>query len=208
MSPNIPFARPRGRRPSSEGPALDRDRLLHVLLDMARSGGIDALNIRSVALALGVSPRLIYNHVRDKEDMLALLTDEILRDRMPDLSAADWRTRLRTIATAVQRAYRDYPGSAAFILSRSANRIAQPNALRVREAIFEALRDAGLERHRQEEMLVLFSVIVLGNIVVAESLPSDERDMAMARERVEMAFGRGTDMLIQAIELGSIAGPA
>jgi AcrR family transcriptional regulator len=181
---------------------------VRVLLDMARSGGIDALNIRSVALALGVSPRLIYNHVRDKEDMLALLTDEILRDRMPDLSVANWRTRLRNIAIAVQRAYRDYPGSAAFILSRSANRLAQPNALRVREAIFEALREAGLERNRQEEMLVLFSVIVLGNVVVAESLPSDERNMAMARARVETAFGRGTDMLIQAIELGSIGGPA
>ncbi|MBA2933696.1 TetR/AcrR family transcriptional regulator C-terminal domain-containing protein [Sphingomonas sp. CGMCC 1.13654] len=174
---------------------------------MARSGGIDALNIRSVALALCVSPRLIYNHVRDKEDMLALLTDEILRDRMPDLSATDWRTRLRNIAAAVQSAYRDYPGSAAFILSRSANRLGQPNALRVRTAIFGALEEAGLDRHRQEEILVLFSVIVLGSVVVAESLPSDERDMAIARARAEMAFGRGTDMLIQAIELESIACP-
>lgn len=51
-------------------------------------------------------------------------------------------------------------------------------------------------------------MIVLGNIVLAENLPSDQRNMAMAHERVEMAFGRGTNMLIQAIELGSIAGPA
>jgi hypothetical protein len=57
-------------------------------------------------------------------------------------------------------------------------------------------------------MLVLFSVIVLGSVVVAESLPSNQREMAMARARVERAFGRGTDMLIQAIELESIAGPA
>jgi AcrR family transcriptional regulator len=181
---------------------------VRVLLDMARSGGIEALSIRSVATALGVSPRLIYNHVHDKEEMLALLTDEILRDRMPDLSAADWRTRLRNIATAVQRAYRDYPGSAAFILSRSANRLEQPNALSVREAIFDALEEAGLEKSCRDEMLILFSVIVLGNVVVAESLPSDERAMAMARARVETAFGRGTDMLIQAIEFGSTAGPA
>lgn len=47
---------------------------MRVALDMARSGGIDALNILSVAQALGVFPRLIYNHVRDKEDMFALRT--------------------------------------------------------------------------------------------------------------------------------------
>ena len=34
----------------------------------------EALNIRPVAQRLGVSPRLLYHHVRDKEAMLALLT--------------------------------------------------------------------------------------------------------------------------------------
>lgn len=198
-----PAARRRGRRPSSEGPALDRDRLVRVLLAMARQGGIDALDIRSVASALGVSPRLIYTQVRDKEEMLALLTDEILRDRMPDLTPADWQERLRNIAAAVQSAYRDYPGSAAFILSRSANRLAQPNALLVRDAIFAALAQAGLGEPQQQEVLILFSVITLGNIVVAESLPVDEREMAMARTQVEAAFSRGIDMLIRTI--GTIA---
>ena len=100
--------------------------------------------------------------------MLALLTDEILRDRMPDLAPADWRKRLRNIAAAVQSAYRDYPGSAAFVLSRSANRLAQPNALLIRDTIFAALAQAGLREPQQQEMLILFSVITLGNIVVAE----------------------------------------
>jgi AcrR family transcriptional regulator len=190
----------RGRRPLSEGPALDRERLIRALLEIAGTGGIGALNIRSVALALGVSPRLIYTQVRDKEDMLALLTDEIMRDRMPDLSDADWRARLRAIAGAVQGAYRGYPGSAAFILSRSANRLEQPNALCIREAIFGALQQAGLSKARQEEMLILFSVVTLGNVVVAESLPADDREMAMARGQVESALARGTEMLIQAIE--------
>lgn len=189
----------RGRRPQAEGPALDRTRLIQALLDMARSKGMGALNIRPVAQALGVSPRLIYHHVSGKEEMLALLTDEILRDRMPDLAPAGWESRLRNIATAVQLAYRDYPGSASFILSRSANRLEQPNALRIREAIFGALAQAGLDRDRQEEFLILFSVVVLGNVVVAESLPAQEQDLAMTRGKVEAAFARSTDMLIQAI---------
>lgn len=189
----------RGRRPQSAGPALDRTRMVQVLLGMARTGGVDSLNIRSVAQALGVSPRLIYHHVSGKEELLALLTDEVLRGRMPDLSAPDWETRLRNVARAVHLAYRDYPGSAAFILSRSANRLEQPNALRLREAIFGALQQAGLNKDQREEMLILFSVVVLGNVMVAESLNAEAGEMAVARAQVESAFVRSADMLIDAI---------
>lgn len=189
----------RGRPPQSEGPALDRARLVATLLDMARSGGIEALNIRPVAQRLGVSPRLLYHHVRDKEAMLALLTDEILHGRMPDLSAPHWESRLRNIARAVHMAYRDFPGSAAFILSRSANRLELPNALAIRRAIFTALDEAGLSRRQSEEVLVIFSVIVLGNVVVAESLSDNDDRLVMQRDVVEAALNRGTDMLLTAI---------
>ena len=189
----------RGRRPLSEGPALDRARLVETLIRMAREGGVAALNIRPVAQELSVSPRLIYHHVRDKEAMISLLTDEILHDRMPDLTARDWETRLRTIVAAVHLAYRDFPGSAAFILSRSANRLEQPHALAIRVAIFSALEQAGLNPAQREEMLILFSVVVLGNVVLAEGLPTSDTKLAMAREKVDAAFRRSVDMLSAAI---------
>lgn len=189
----------RGRRPLADGPALDRTRLVETLLGMAREGGVASLNIRPVAQALGVSPRLIYHHVRDKEEMLGLLTDEILRDNMPDLSSPDWEVRLRNIIRAVHGAYYDVPGSAAFILSRSANRLEQPYALRIREAIFAALEQAGLTPSQSEEFLILFSVVVLGNVMVAEDLPESAARLAVQREKVEAAFSRSTEMMLAAI---------
>ncbi|MDB5686567.1 MAG: TetR family transcriptional regulator [Rhizorhabdus sp.] len=196
-----PMTKKRGRRPLADGPALDRERLIEVLIGMARAGGIASLNIRPVAQALGVSPRLIYHHVRDKEDMLALLTDEIVRQNMPDLSPVDWEARLRNIVASVHLAYRDVPGSAAFILSRSANRLEQPHALKIREAIFGALDQAGLPPARRGEILILFSVIVLGNVIVAESLPEDDVRLAMQRDQVEAAYRRSTDLLLAAIRM-------
>ncbi|MBB3981971.1 AcrR family transcriptional regulator [Sphingobium fontiphilum] len=174
-------------------------RLVATLLDMARSGGIDALNIRPVAQRLGVSPRILYHHVRDKETMLGLLTDPILDGRLPDLSAPDWKSRLRSIARSVHRAYPDFPGSAAFILSRSANRLELPNALAIRRALLTAFEEAGLTRRQGEEMLVIFSVIVFGNVVVAESLEDHHDRLAMQRDVVEAAFTRAIDMLLDAI---------
>ena len=192
--PDVSLLPPRrGRRPQTEGPALDRSRLVATLKDMARSGGIDALNIRPVARQLGVSPRLIYHYVRNKDEMLALLTDEILASRMPDLSAASWQERLRRIADAVQLAYREFPGS------RSANQLALPRATKIRTAIFDAFREAGLSAREGEEMLVIFSVVILGNVVVAESLDKNTERLAMQRDVVEAAFGRSADMLLDTI---------
>ena len=198
-TPPAPTPPRRGRRPRAEGPALDRARLVAALKEMAGDGGIDAINIRPVAQKLGVSPRLIYHHVRDKEAMLALLTDEILAGRMPDLSSPDWEVRLRGIARAVQLAYRDYPGSAAFILSRSANQLDQPRAVIIRRAIFDAFAQAGLSEAQSEEMLIIFSVVVLGNVVIAESLGANDARLAMQREAVEAAFRRATDMLVSTV---------
>ena len=53
---------------------------------------------------------------------------------------------------------------------------------------------------------MIFSVIVLGNVVVAESLTDNDDRLAMQRSVVETAFIRATDMLLDAIR--AIAGTA
>src|SRR3546814_1631608 len=45
----------------------------------ARTEGVEALNMRRVARELGVSARLLYHHVRNKDEMVELLADEIGR---------------------------------------------------------------------------------------------------------------------------------
>ena len=48
-------------------------------------------------------------------------------------------------------------------------------------------------------MLVIFAVIVFGNVVVAESLEDNDERLAMQRDVVEAAFTRAIDMLLDAI---------
>lgn len=192
-------AKRRGRPPQALGPALDRTRLVFTMLEMAREGGMDSLNIRPVAKRLGVSPRLIYHHVQDKDEMLCLLTDAILRGRLPDLSDSDWQSRLRSLARAVRLAYRDFPGSAAFILAHTPNDLSQPNALAFREAVTAALKDAGLTERQCEEMRIVFSVVVLGGVVLAESRRDDHPGMGLPQDVIEAASERATDVMIAGV---------
>ena len=191
--------RRRGRPRLDEGPVLDRQRLIQTLLDITRQEGLQALNMRRIASELGVSPRLLYRHARNKVEMIDMLTDAILADHLPDLSSPDWETRLRNIAYAVHQAYASFPGMAAEILARSASKIDQPHAVAVRQAVLDATAQAGLNREQSEITLIQFSVIVMGSLVLAEGIQGDKGKLVIRRARVEKSLALALELLLYGI---------
>lgn len=164
-------------------------------MKIAQAEGVDALNMRHVAQHLGVSARLLYHHVRDKDDMVAMLADEITGLAMPDLNG-DWETRLRAVNASSQRAFREFRGIPATILSRSLQAHNRPNGTRLRESVLQALRDAGLNSEQVEVAFVQFSLITLGSLVLHENLSSAGTDLAIPAERIEQGIDLGLDLLI------------
>jgi AcrR family transcriptional regulator len=71
--------------------------------------GIEALTMRRVASELGSSPMAIYRHVRDKDQLLVLLLDELARE-VPrvDLPSAP-RARLETACVAMRDGLAAHP---------------------------------------------------------------------------------------------------
>jgi AcrR family transcriptional regulator len=191
-----PAPRRRGRRRLEDGPALDRERLIQALLTITETEGLQAVNMRRVARDLGVSTRLIYHHVADKDEMIDLLADHILGRHLPDLSSGDWETRLRRIADASRAALARHPGLAAELLSRSTRRVDQPNALWVRRELRRALADAGLDEALVDMAYVQFSVIVLGSLVLLEGLQGEGSESAVPASRAQTSIDLGLDLLM------------
>lgn len=191
--------RKRGRRRLDEGPALDRDRLIATLLTIVEREGLAAINMRRVARDLDVSPRLIYHHIRDKETMLLTLFDEILARHMPKLGGLGWEETLREVAATARRAYSRYPGVAAAILARSANAELTAHGTIVRNAVMTALAEAGLDRDQIEVTYIQFSVLVLGSLVLSENLTQSDKELAVARWRIEQSIEIGLDLLLSGI---------
>jgi TetR/AcrR family tetracycline transcriptional repressor len=190
-----------GRRPLQEGPALDRERLLTALLELGRIEGVGALNMRRVAAELGVSTRLLYHFVRDKDEMLDLLADAILERNMPDLSDPDWRGRLRAIATTVRTACAGYPGLPAAILARALDRVDRPCAVTLRRTLFAAFAEAGLPPARAEAAYVNYAALVLGGMILLENARG--ADLLVARERVQQSLESGLELLLFGIDLAA-----
>ncbi len=89
--PGPPHGPPRRR---AERAGLTRDQILAGALALIDARGLDDFTMRGLASHLGVTPMALYNHVRDKHDLLqgvaAILLNEV--DFVSD--DPDWRERI------------------------------------------------------------------------------------------------------------------
>ena len=127
-------------KPPAE-PALDQRQIVQAALALLDEVGFDGLTMRSLAQKLGIKAASLYWHVRNKQELLSLLADEICAPmREPDRSLP-WQTRLEELAHEYRRvllAHRD----AARVLARSGGP-GGPHRLRLTEIALRTLRDAG-----------------------------------------------------------------
>jgi TetR/AcrR family tetracycline transcriptional repressor len=110
--------------------ALTRPRVVRTALRLVDEHGLSALTMRALATELQVSPMALYNHVRDKEELVDLMVDLMLGD--VDLSAigGDWATQMRALVCSFHQVLTAHPDLARVYSARV--RIG-PHGLRIME---------------------------------------------------------------------------
>lgn len=80
---------------------LHRDRIVAAAVELADSDGVDALSMRNLARRLGFEVMSLYNHVANKDDLLALMLDAVAAeiDEPPPDEAPLAAIRAMTIST-------------------------------------------------------------------------------------------------------------
>lgn len=96
--------------PDGAPASLTRAAIVQAALDVADADGLDAVSIRRVAAALDVRPMSLYSHIASKDDLVALMLNEVsARLLVPEPLPADWREALRLIAHSAYDAYVSHP---------------------------------------------------------------------------------------------------
>jgi TetR/AcrR family tetracycline transcriptional repressor len=134
----VPFYR---GRPRQKRRTLDQAQVVRAALALLDEVGLDELTMRRLAERLDVKAASLYRHVRNKEELLALLGDEISAEIPLPRVDGTWREQLVQSAWNVRQgllAHRD----AARVLASTPP--AGPRRLRHIEAMLRTLRAAGL----------------------------------------------------------------
>lgn len=138
---------------------LTREEVLDATLALADERGLDAVSMRGVARRLDVTPMALYRHVGDKQALLDALVERLLDELpIPDRKLP-WRERLQVLAASLRATARSHPDAFLMLLRRPA---ATPAALRRRDAVFNALRDAGVDEELVPRLERLLNSFILG----------------------------------------------
>jgi AcrR family transcriptional regulator len=155
-------------------PLLSRDRIVTAALALADAEGLDALSTRRLATELSVSGPSLYNHFATKDELLDAVVDTVMGE--VDLSMFDapddWRTALRDWARSYRAALAAHP-SIVPVLAQGPGR--RPNALRLADAVFGCLVDAGWPRGQATRIGALMRYFVTGSALAsfAAGFPGD-----------------------------------
>ncbi len=140
--------------PGARKPRLGRAELASVAIRIADAEGIDAVSMRRLATELDVGTMTLYHYVRTKDELLALMVDELLAELVvPDAELpTDWRAAMTMIACRSRDALRRHP----WVFDVAGDPSIGPNAMRHFDQSWRAV--SGLDADIETRLDVITAV--------------------------------------------------
>jgi TetR/AcrR family transcriptional regulator, tetracycline repressor protein len=120
---------------------LTRDKVVVAALALIDKTGADAVTMRGLADAVGVTPMALYNHFSSKRDLLAAIADHVIATAEFDGRHADWRDQIRHCFEVLRNLCLRHPGLPGLLEEDGA---APASAFAPMEVSLRALMQAGL----------------------------------------------------------------
>jgi AcrR family transcriptional regulator len=199
---------------------LNRARIAEAALALIDADGLDALSMRKLGAALGVEAMSLYNHVRNKDDLLGAVTD-LLHERVLELFApppgATWQVRARAMAGAYWRVGREHPDAFGLLVDKPVESLTGMQLLAACIALFT---DAGFSLENAtiafqtaagwlvgtiEQELGLMEALGRGEGFVADDVPPGLRPLVAFKRTCTAStpddrFSQALDVVLAGIE--------
>jgi AcrR family transcriptional regulator len=164
---------------------LTRERVIEAAVRIMDQEGLDALTMRRIGRELGVEAMSLYNHVQDKDDILAGICEHVLAQfRVADVE--DWAEAARIGAREYRRLLRAHP-NVITLMTEQKGAFTNPESLRAYEFALEVFHRAGLTGVDAVKAFHAFGGFILGFVTLELGLTLGGEDGQHARGHEEMA---------------------
>ena len=195
------------RSPGRRAPrgTISRGQIVEAALRSLRSGGFEQMTIRSLAADLDVAPMSLYRYIRDKDDLMDEVVEELLIQSQPMPAATGrWQERLTVAAEALRRLLVEEPGALYVYLRHP---VISPTAIRRMEMMLKILREAGYDTASSKTAYAALQTYTVGFAALETSRAGwvpPEKTSRMANELLAMTspkqFASGLRYLLAGIE--------
>ncbi len=155
--------------------------MLHAAITLADKGGIEALSMRKLGQELGVEAMSLYNHVANKQDLLAGIVDVVASEIEVPSDGDDWKAAIRHGAMSAHAVLLRHRWAASLMMRVTSG---SPARLRWHEGVLRTLREAGFSADLTHHAYHALESHIMGFTLWQVSLPFETR-----AELLDMAQG-------------------
>ncbi|WP_309667752.1 TetR/AcrR family transcriptional regulator [Tabrizicola sp.] len=149
-------------------PGLTRARITETALALADTGGVESLSMRALAGELGVEAMSLYNHIRNKDDLLDAVVDAVVGRIDPPSTGSNWQDEMRRRAHAMRTVFLAHPWAPPLIVGRIN---VGPNSLALMDATLGCLRAAGFSYVQADHAMNAVDSLIYGFHLLERSMP-------------------------------------
>ena len=140
--PAPPWQRTPQRATRRRADPITPEAIVRAALEVLDAEGLDALNMRRVADALGTGAASLYWHVGSKDGLLDLVFDEVIGEQdVPDPDPDRWQEQLKEVARAMRQTFLRHRGLVHIAIGRT---LPGPNSLQYTDRVVAILRAGGV----------------------------------------------------------------
>ena len=174
----IPNGRGAGRRGPKQRHSVDE--VVAAAIQLADAEGLNAISMRHLAEALGISPMSLYTYVPSKAELVDLMVDRVAGEDLEPAPEGDWRTQLTRIARQRWAMAQRHP----WVLQVGVHRPPLgPNVLARVETTLCAIDAIGLSEMEMDQVTSLVGDYVRGAVRAALEAREIERQTGMTDEQ-------------------------
>jgi AcrR family transcriptional regulator len=144
---------------------LSRDRVVRAALGVMDAEGLEAVTMRRIGRELGVEAMSLYNHVRDKEDLLQGVIEAVLSEFRFEPTGDDWLTQAKAAAGEWRRLLRAHP-NVIHVMLENKHPLMSPEAIRPMEIAFDLLHRAGLSDRDTVSAFQAIGAFIFGHVMM------------------------------------------
>jgi AcrR family transcriptional regulator len=158
--------------PKVAGPKRDpltRARVIDAALHIMDAEGVQAVTMRRIGRELGVEAMSLYNHVRDKEDILEGISEAVMGQFQIPAPTGDWAADVRSMAMEWRRLLGLHPGVMQLLAERH-KPLEGMATYRPMDAALEALSGAGMSSRETAQAFNALGSYIMGFVMMEQGL--------------------------------------
>jgi AcrR family transcriptional regulator len=186
--------------------SISRQQVIEAALEAIHDDDFEQMTIRSLAADLGVAPMSLYRHIRNKDDLLNEVAEELLnRAWHPPSRARSWRTWITEAANGLRELLVNEP---AVLHVYMRHPVVSPTAVKRMDAMIAEFRRAGFTPTGATDAYAAIHTYTIGFAFLEASrsnwtsvdLQEDRLTAQLANFTTPRQFDRGLGYLLDGLE--------